>query len=117
MKSLGAVVLLLLMIVSPVRAAEDPFAEYVRSAPPKAPADEQKTFHLPEGFEIQLVAAEPEIGKPMNLAFDSRGRLWVSDTHLYPFPAKPDAPRKDALKVIELGEDGHASKITTFAEG
>ena len=42
----------------------------------------------PPGFEIQLVAGDPDIAKPMNLAFDSRGRLWVSETRLYPYPAK-----------------------------
>src|SRR5438034_7157232 len=108
-------IVLLLLALAPVHAA-DPFAEYVRSADPKSPAEEQKVFHLPPGFEIQLVAAEPDIGKPMNLAFDSRGRLWVSETHLYPFPAKPDQPKKDAIKVIELGDDGHATSITTFAD-
>src|SRR4051812_742969 len=68
--------------------ADDPFAQNVRTPDPKSPADEQKVFHLPSGFEIQLVASEPDIGKPMNLAFDSRGRLWVTSTHEYPFPAK-----------------------------
>src|SRR5690606_29428506 len=42
-------------------------------------AEEQRTlFHVPPGFEVQLVAAEPEIQKPMNLAFDSAGRVWVT---------------------------------------
>ena len=41
-------------------------------------AEQQKMFHLPPGFEIQLVAAEPEIRKPMNLNFDARGRLWIT---------------------------------------
>ena len=41
----------------------------------------------PPGFEIQLVAAEPDIHKPMNIAFDDRGRLWVTETVEYPFPA------------------------------
>src|SRR5437764_1456507 len=106
-----------LMFSTAAARAADPFAEYIRSADPKSPAEEQKVFHLPPGFEIQLVASEPEIGKPMNLAFDSRGRLWVTSTHEYPFPAKPGQPKKDKILVIELGEDGHASKISTFAEG
>src|SRR2546429_3070564 len=101
--------------IVPVARAGDPFGEYVRSAPPKSREQEQKVFHLPSGFEIQLVAAEPDIGKPMNLAFDSRGRLWVTSTHEYPFPAKAGEAKKDKIFVIEFGEDGHASKITTFA--
>src|SRR5687768_4108464 len=49
-------------------AEEDPFAAGVRPTEPLSPAEEQKTFTLPPGFEIQLFAAEPEIFKPMNMA-------------------------------------------------
>ncbi|MEY2880220.1 MAG: hypothetical protein RLZZ15_2600, partial [Verrucomicrobiota bacterium] len=48
-------------------------------------------FHLPPGFEIQLVAAEPDLEKPFNFAFDSAGRVWVTGSKLYPWPAKRDA--------------------------
>ena len=47
---------------------------------PLDPADEVKQFKLPPGFEAQLVAADPDIHKPLNLAFDDQGRLWVTDT-------------------------------------
>ena len=43
----------------------------------RSPADELKLFHLPPGFEAQLVASEPDINKPINMAFDAKGRLWV----------------------------------------
>ena len=43
-----------------------------------SPEEELKEFRLPAGFEIELVAAEPDIQKPMNMAFDARGRLWVT---------------------------------------
>ena len=45
-------------------------------------------FHLPPGFEIQLVAAEPDIGKPINMAFDARGRLWVTESIEYRSPPR-----------------------------
>jgi putative heme-binding domain-containing protein len=83
---------------------------------PLTPADEVKAFHLPPGFEIQLVATEPDIHKPLNLAFDQHGRLWVTDTVEYPFAAKKD-PR-DSVKILEdFGLDGRARKVTTFAGG
>jgi putative heme-binding domain-containing protein len=83
---------------------------------PRSPADEVKAFHLPPGFEMQLVAAEPDIHKPLNLAFDQHGRLWVTDTVEYPFAAKEN-PR-DSVKILEdFGPDGRARKVTTFAGG
>ncbi|MBL9202974.1 MAG: c-type cytochrome [Opitutaceae bacterium] len=53
--------------------------------------ESQKKFHLPPGFEIQLVASEPEIEKPFNFAFDSFGRVWVTGSKIYPWPARRDA--------------------------
>ncbi|MBI5768300.1 MAG: c-type cytochrome [Verrucomicrobia bacterium] len=54
-------------------------------------AESRAHFHLPPGFEIQLVAAEPDLEKPFNLAFDSFGRVWVTGSKIYPWPAKRDA--------------------------
>jgi putative heme-binding domain-containing protein len=94
---------------------DDPFAQDVRKTPALTPEQEQKTFHLPPGFEIELVTSEPDILKPTNMQFDERGRLWVSTTHEYPFPA-PEGKGRDAIKVIEIGRDGHATKVTTFKD-
>jgi hypothetical protein len=92
-------------------------AELVVSAGARSPQEELKAFHLPPGFEAQLVAADPDIHKPINIAFDERGRLWVTDTVEYPFPAKDGAKTRDTVKILEdFGPDGRARKITTFAE-
>src|SRR5947209_7216008 len=68
---------------------------------PKTPAEELKTFQLPPHFEIQLVASEPDIHKPMNINFDARGRLWVTESVEYPFAVKGDAKPRDAVKILE----------------
>src|SRR4051812_1627129 len=64
-----------------------------------SPDQEKATFTLPAGFEAQLVAAEPDIAKPMNIAFDSSGRLWVTDTIEYPWPAA-EGKGRDSVKVL-----------------
>src|SRR5580658_2648772 len=65
----------------------------IRGVDARTPAGEGSGFHLPPGFEIQLVASEPDISKPINMAFDGRGRLWITDTREYPFPVG------DGLKI------------------
>ncbi|HEX4591594.1 MAG TPA: PVC-type heme-binding CxxCH protein, partial [Gemmataceae bacterium] len=83
----------------------------------RSPADELKALRLPPGFEAQLVAAEPDIHKPINLAFDARGRLWVTCTIEYPFPAA-EGNGRDTVKILsDFGPDGKARKVETFADG
>lgn len=84
----------------------------------RSPEEERKALHVPPGFEIQLVAAEPDIQKPLNLAFDDKGRLWVTDTVEYPFGAKAGEKPRDTVKILsDFGPDGRARKIETFADG
>ena len=99
MKSL-LVTSLALIGVFMARAA-DPFAEGVRPTEPVSAEEQAKTFILPAGFKVELVAAEPDIQKPMNMAFDAKGRLWVTSSREYPFPVPLDKPARDSIKVLE----------------
>ena len=95
-------------------AAPDPFAEGVRTTDPLSPEEQQKTFNLPPGFTVQLVAAEPQLRKPMNMAFDGAGRLWFSESREYPWPTN-DHPR-DTIRILsDFNAQGRAQKVTTFA--
>src|SRR5688572_25666744 len=83
----------------------------------RSPDEERKAFKLPPGFEPQLVAAHPDIQKPMNIAFDPKARLWVTDTVEYPYPAAAGKAPRDTVKILEdFDESGRARKITTFAD-
>src|SRR3954453_3699435 len=109
---------LLLMPSGAARAQSPAPVESVSSFPPRTPDEERKALHLPPGFEIQLVASEPDIHKPLNLAFDDLGRLWVTDTLEYPFPKPPVTPGRDTVKILsDFRPDGRAGKIRTFADG
>jgi putative membrane-bound dehydrogenase-like protein len=98
-------------------APRDPFAEHIAATAPKSPEDEGKSFKLPPGFVAELVAAEPDIHKPLNMNFDDKGRLWVTDTVEYPFPAADGAKTRDTVKILEdFDEHGRARKISTYAD-
>ena len=91
-----------------------PAQSYIAPTDAKSPADELATFKLPPGFRAELVAAEPDIGKPIQMAFDHRGRLWVTTSRHYPFPAT--GPASDRLFVLsDFAPDGKARKVETFA--
>jgi len=82
---------------------------------PLSPEEQLAKFHVPPGFEIELVASEPEIYSPLSINFDNRGRLWVTDTTEYPIP--PKGPGRDGLKVFEDTDgDGHYDKMATLVD-
>lgn len=98
--------------------AQELFGQTIRASNHRSPAEELAGFHVPEGFQVDLIAAEPSITKPMNMAFDGKGRLWITQSTQYPFPAKADEKGTDAVMVLE-DKDGNGSFETTrvFADG
>ena len=52
-------------------------------SPPRSPEEELRTFQIEEGFEVQLVAAEPMVEAPVHIQFDEDGRLWVLEMRGY----------------------------------
>lgn len=64
---------------------------------PTPAAEAMGKFTVREGFELKLIASEPEVEQPLSLAWDARGRLWVVQYRQYQFPA--------GLKIVEY--DNH----------
>ena len=62
---------------------------------PLTPADSLKRFEVAEGLEVDLVLSEPEIGQPLFVNFDERGRMWVLEYRQYPNPAGLKAISRD----------------------
>ena len=85
---------------------------------PLEPAESQRHLCLPRGFEARLFAAEPDITKPIALAWDHRGRLWIAESVDYPNELQPPGKGRDRIKICEDTDgDGRADKFTVFAEG
>ncbi|MEQ1825599.1 MAG: PVC-type heme-binding CxxCH protein, partial [Pirellula sp.] len=93
------------------------FGQTVRETDARSPADELAGFHVPQGFRVDLIAAEQVIAKPMNLAFDQRGRLWVTQSTHYPYPAKQDTEGLDGIVVLEdRDQNGSFETSRVFAD-
>ncbi|HYT60853.1 MAG TPA: hypothetical protein VEL06_11820, partial [Haliangiales bacterium] len=107
---------------------------WVGARPPEPPAkaspltaeEEQKTFTLPPGFQIELVAAEPDGGKYVALAFDHAGRMWTMTAFEYPLDASesPAEARalfarggRDRVLVFDTPTAPARQKPRAFAEG
>jgi glucose/arabinose dehydrogenase len=96
---------------------ETNFKNEVYITPPEEAA---QRFTLPEGFEVSLFASEvefPDLQKPVQFAFDARGRLWVVTMPSYPMYL-PGTPVDDKVLILEdTNGDGKADKQTIFARG
>src|SRR6218665_1449008 len=93
------------------------FSQDIRTTEARTPEEEKFGFKLPPGFEVQLFASEPDIDKPINLTFDAMGRMWVTQSFEYPFPAVPGASGTDKLTILEDTDgDGKADKFTHYSD-
>ena len=45
--------------------------------------DAAASAKLPDGFQLQVAAQQPDIAQPIAMAWDSRGRLWVVENYTY----------------------------------
>lgn len=79
-------------------------------------AIEKMTVH--KGMKIELFASEeqfPELINPVQMAFDTKGRLWVATWPTYPH-WKPTEKMNDSLLILEdTNNDGACDVIKTFA--
>ena len=143
--------------VAPAQSKDDKVPEQVKSAAgldaalknlratlhktePLSGAEALKRFELRPGFAVDFVAGEPEIRQPLNINFDERGRMWVTQYIQYPFPKNlkvvaydqyirakfdkvPQPPPRhdrgdDVITILEdVDGDGSYKKIKTFVDG
>lgn len=89
-------------------------------APVLSPEDAVKSFTLPEGFEVQIVAAEPLVDTPVAMEIGPDGRMWVVEMRGY--MRDPDATGEHdkigRIKVLDdTNGDGRMDKMTVFKDG
>src|SRR5262245_22011123 len=79
-----------------------------------------KTFKLPPGFRVEVVATEPMLEHPVALSFGPDGRVWVAEMRSYmPDPdGKGENEPTGRISVLEDTDgDGRMDKSTVFLDG
>ncbi len=94
--------------------------EKIPPAPPLSATEELKTFRLPPGFRIELVAAEPLVEIPVAMQFDPDGRIWVVEMRGFMPDVDGIGERERVGRVSVLEDtdgDGRMDKRATFLDG
>src|SRR6476661_1751631 len=89
-------------------------------SPVLSPDDEMKTFFMPPGYHVELVASEPMIEEPIFIDWDPDGRLWVIEERGYmqDLPATNEREPLGRISVLEdTNNDGKMDKKTVFMDG
>jgi putative heme-binding domain-containing protein len=84
-----------------------------------SPEEQIKSFKLAKGLQVNLFASErefPELSKPVQMSWDTQGRLWVAVWPSYPH-WKPKEEMNDKILILEDTKGtGKADKCTVFAD-
>lgn len=100
-------------------SAQDKFIPRKQTQPPGPPLSPDAALAkmtVPEGFHVELVAAEPDLLNPVAMAFDDRGRIFVTES--FEYPRHSAGPGRDRIKILEdTDNDGRVDSVKIFAEG
>jgi mono/diheme cytochrome c family protein/glucose/arabinose dehydrogenase len=90
------------------------------SSPPLSPEDALKTFYMPPGYRLELVASEPLVQAPVAIDWDVQGRLWVVEMPGYMRNVEGANEHDPIGRIVVLEDtngDGRMDKRTVFADG
>ena len=88
-------------------------------SPAHTPQEQLKTFQIAKGYQISLVASDPQIGDPVAAQFGPDGRLWVVEMQGY-MPdldgTNEDQPHGRISVLEDTNGDGVFDKSTVFLD-
>lgn len=95
--------------------------EIIKEADSKflTPEESLKSFYLPEGYKVELVASEPMIDEPVAIAWDGNGRMFVAEMNTYMQDVDGSGTNRSISKIkllIDTDGDGKMDKSTVFID-
>ena len=90
------------------------------TSPPRPPAEALRTFYMPPGYRLELVASEPLVQEPVAIDWDIQGRLWVVEMPGFMADLTGSNEYEPIGRVVVLEDtdgDGRMDRRTVFADG
>ncbi|MGB7344559.1 MAG: PVC-type heme-binding CxxCH protein [Pirellulaceae bacterium] len=82
-----------------------------------SPAQAASKFQVPDGFRVNVFAAEPDVQNPIAMSWDAKGRLWVAENYTY--AQRSDRFRldmRDRVVIFDNTTGDHFKKRTVFTD-
>jgi glucose/arabinose dehydrogenase/mono/diheme cytochrome c family protein len=86
---------------------------------PQSPEQALRSFRLPKGYRLEVVASEPMISEPSTIAWDGNGRMYVAqlETYMQTIDAQgQDEPRSRIMRLEDTDNDGKMDKSFVFID-
>jgi len=83
------------------------------------PEQSIKTFKLPKGYHLELVASEPMIHEPVAIAWDGNARMYVAELNTYMQDVEgtdEHAPTSRVMLLEDTDNDGKMDKSSVFID-
>jgi len=84
-----------------------------------SPEESMKTFYLPKGYKVELVASEPMINEPVAITWDGNGKMYVAqmETYMQNIDGNgTDEPISRIMLLEDLDGDGKMDKSSVFID-
>ena len=81
---------------------------------PVSPRESLIWFETQNGFQVELVASEPNIVDPVSMQIDEKGRLWVVEMRDY--PSADQEPKSRIVVLEDQDRDGFFESSEVFAD-
>ncbi|MBT3481925.1 MAG: hypothetical protein HN457_10915 [Opitutales bacterium] len=87
------------------------------NAPFLTPTEAVAKMDIPDGFDVSIFAAEPDIAEPIAFCFDDRGRIWVVENINYVNRRTHTTEKISRIKILEDTDgDGVFDKKKIFMD-
>jgi putative membrane-bound dehydrogenase-like protein len=98
------------------KASDEALAEFLKPVPALPPAEAVKSFEVPHGFRMELVAHEPLVTDPVAACFDENGGMYVAEMIDYPYRPQDGPPLGRVRYLQDTDGDGRYDQSSLFAE-
>ena len=86
------------------------------NAPFLEPPEAVKKMSIPDGFEVSVFAAEPDIAEPIAFCFDDRGRLWVAENFNYRTRREHTGDKVSRIQILEDTDSDGVAEVYSSVE-